>query len=211
MRVNVEDEWKAISRVVESGTRDGKPTSEVRLGRTFRTDLDDLWDALTNAERIPQWMLPISGELRLGGTYQLEGNASGTITACDPPRSFEATWEYAGEVSWIEVRLQVVSHTETHFELIHVSPVDEKMWDQYGPGAVGVGWDLSLLGLSLNVSSGAAKPPESEGWESSDEGRRFCRASSGAWAAASIAFGTEPGAARAAADRTTAFYTGVSE
>ncbi len=211
MNVNVEREWKAISRTVQSGTRENKPTREVRVGRAFGTNLDDLWDALTNAERIRQWMLPISGDLRLGGTYRLEGNASGTITACDPPASFSATWEYAGEVSWVEVRLQAISSTETHLELTHISPVDENMWDQYGPGATGVGWDLSLLGLSLHVSSGAPRPPEADGWESSDEGRRFCRASSDAWAAASVEFGTEPGTARAAADRTTAFYTGVSE
>jgi hypothetical protein len=33
----------------------------------------DLWDAVTNADRIPRWFLPVSGDLRLGGHYQLEG------------------------------------------------------------------------------------------------------------------------------------------
>ena len=49
-----------------------------------------LWDACTNAERIPRWFLPVSGDLRLGGRYQLEGNAGGTIERCDPPRSLRA-------------------------------------------------------------------------------------------------------------------------
>src|SRR5882724_8555264 len=29
------------------------------------------WDAMTNAERIPRWFLPISADLRLSGRYQL--------------------------------------------------------------------------------------------------------------------------------------------
>jgi hypothetical protein len=39
--------------------------------------------------------MPISGDLRVGGRYRLEGNASGTIERWDPPRSFAATWSAA--------------------------------------------------------------------------------------------------------------------
>jgi hypothetical protein len=46
-------------------------------------------------------------------------------------------------------------------------------------------------------------------WSASPEGHRFLTASSDAWYAASVAFGTDPAEARAAADRTTAFYTGM--
>ena len=44
-----------------------------------------MWDAVTSAERIPRWFLPISGDLRLGGRYQLEGNAGGEVLECAPP------------------------------------------------------------------------------------------------------------------------------
>ena len=47
--------------------------------RTYPTDQADLWDCLTNAERIPRWFLPVSGELVEGGRYQTEGNAGGVI------------------------------------------------------------------------------------------------------------------------------------
>jgi hypothetical protein len=30
--------------------------------------------------------MPISGELRVGGSFQLEGNAGGEILTCEPPR-----------------------------------------------------------------------------------------------------------------------------
>jgi hypothetical protein len=42
----------------------------------------------------------------------------------------------------------------------------------------------------------------------SDEGKRFYQLSSDAWREAAIAWGTDPEQARAAAERTTAFYTG---
>ena len=69
----------------EVGLREhlGRPARVVTAHRTYDTTIDDLWDALTNAERIPRWFLPITGELRLGGHYQLEGNAGGEITRCD--------------------------------------------------------------------------------------------------------------------------------
>ena len=80
----------------------------------------DLWDACTNIDRIPRWFLPITGDLRVGGHYRLEGNANGTILTCDPPREFTATWECGGDVSWIEVRITgegsrpVTVRTATH-------------------------------------------------------------------------------------------------
>ncbi len=54
----------------------------------------ELWDAVTNAERIPRWFAAITGELKLGGRYQLEGNAGGDITRCDAPTAVDITWEY---------------------------------------------------------------------------------------------------------------------
>ena len=66
--------------------------------RNYDTDIDDLWDALTSAERIPRWFLPISGELKPGGRYQFQGNAGGKITRCEPPRLLSVTWEYGAEV-----------------------------------------------------------------------------------------------------------------
>ena len=66
------------------------------LTRLYDTSVDDLWDALTSKERIPRWFLPVEGDLKLGGRYQLKGNAGGTITACTPPNHFAATWEFGG-------------------------------------------------------------------------------------------------------------------
>jgi hypothetical protein len=84
------------------------------------------------------------------------------------------------------------------------------MWAQFGPGAVGVGWDHGVLGLTLHLAAGARQPDRAaiEAWLASDDGRSFVPLASDWWAEASIAAGTDPGEARAAARRTTDAYTG---
>lgn len=209
--IDVVHQINSVQRRVGSRVLDAGEARTVIVGRTYDAPIEDLWDACTNAERIPRWFLPISGELRVGGRYQLEGNAGGMIERCDPPRSFAATWEFGGEVSWIELRLSPEANGGTRFELEHIAHVDDERWTQFGPGAVGVGWDLTLsLGLARHLASGASvDPAEAAAWSASEEGRRFMTLSSQAWCDASIAAGTDSADARAAAARTTAAYIGI--
>jgi uncharacterized protein YndB with AHSA1/START domain len=195
----------AVHRELRDATRDGKPARMIVAERSYPAAADDVWDALTNPERIPRWLLPISGELRLGGRYQLEGNAGGEITACEPPRYLAVTWENMGMVSWVDVHLRE-SGDDTTLRLEHVALVDDlaEMWDQFGPGAAGVGWDLSLLGLAEHLATGAAVNPDPTDPAALD----FMRLCSERWGQASIAYGTPAADAEAAAARTTAAYTG---
>ncbi|MEU8300066.1 SRPBCC family protein [Micromonospora sp. NPDC048909] len=209
--MDVTEQINAVRRQVGSRTLEAGEARVSTLSQTYDAPLEDVWDACTNAERIPRWFMPISGDLRLNGRYELQGNASGTVERCDPPNSFAATWEFGGEVSWIEVRFTALDGDRTRFELDHIAHVDDDRWAQFGPGAVGVGWDLALLGLAsyLAGDGSGVSPEEAEAWSASDDGRRFITASSELWGEASVAAGTDPEAARGATDRTTAFYTGV--
>jgi uncharacterized protein YndB with AHSA1/START domain len=209
--IDVIGQISAVERTV--GSR-ALPAGQARvsiISQTYDAPLEDIWDACTSAERIPRWFLPISGELRLGGRYQLEGNAGGTVERCDPPHSFAATWEYGGEVSWIEVRLSPAGAGRTRFELEHVAHVDDQRWAEFGPGATGVGWDMGLLGLASHLAGDGSgvSPDQAAAWMGSDEGRRFMTLSSERWGEASVAAGTPADEARAAAQRTTAAYTGI--
>lgn len=206
--INVTEQINAVRRRVGSRVLEAGEARVATISRTYDTTVEDLWDACTNPERIRRWFLPVTGDLRMGGRYQVEGNAGGTVERCDPPKGFAATWEYGGEVSWIEVRLDPDPAGGTRFELEHVAHVDDDRWAQFGPGAVGIGWELGLLGLARHLASGESLDPAAGMvWPVSDEGRGFVALSSDRWCAASIAAGTPEDAARAAADRTTAFYT----
>jgi uncharacterized protein YndB with AHSA1/START domain len=101
MQIDVASYIGAVTREVVGREHEGKPARVVVASRSYDTTPDDLWDALTSAERIPRWFLPISGDLKLGGRYQLEGNAGGTITACEPPRRLSVTWEFGGGTTWV--------------------------------------------------------------------------------------------------------------
>ncbi|CAM3782498.1 SRPBCC domain-containing protein [Occultella aeris] len=188
--------------------RDGREARVATLSQTYPTTPEDLWDAVTTAERIARWFAPVTGDLTLGGRFQVENNATGTVQTCDAPREFTATWEYGGEVSWLTVRVRGEDEGAARLELEHTAVVADEWWDQYGPGATGVGWDLGLHGLGLHLTNpDAARPEDESAWVMSGEGRAFVTASSEAWARASVAAGTPAEAATAAALRTTAFYT----
>jgi Uncharacterized conserved protein len=209
--IDVTTQINAVSREVGQRTLEAGQARTITISQTYDAAVDDVWDACTNPERIPRWFLPVSGELRLGGRYQLEGNAGGTVESCDPPHSFTATWEFGGEVSWIEVRLSARPDGRTRFELEHIAHVDDERWAEFGPGAVGIGWDTGLMGLARHLSAPDTiiDPQESMAWMGSDEGRQFMSLSSDRWYEAQVAAGADKDDARTAADRVTAAYTGA--
>jgi len=209
MGFDVESHLGAVERSVSSMERDGRPARAVTLARSYDTTLDDLWDAVTNRERLPRWFLPISGELELGGRYQLEGNASGVITACERPSHLALTWEFGGDVSWVELHLSDDGAGSARLTLTHTAHLSEH-WGEYGPGAVGVGWELGVMALAIHVARPTEPKLDEAAFSASPDGKRFVTGSSEGWGQAAIASGTDANAALAAARRTTAFYTGES-
>lgn len=199
-------------RVVSEAQYQGQPVRIVSGARRYRTTVTDLWDAITNAERLPRWFLPVSGDLELGGRYQLEGHAGGEITYCDPPYALDFTWEVGDNVSWIRLRLESESEF-TRLTLEHLIGKDEaseQHWKTYGPGATGVGWDLGFLGLHLYLASGgeAVNDEENNQWLTSAKGKAFLRESAGAWGRAHVEAGEDSDTAKDMARRTAAFYCG---
>lgn len=186
------------------------------LTQQYPSPVDDVWDAVTDSARIARWFLPISGELRLGGRYQLEGNAGGEILECSPPAHgaahYRVTWEFGGGITWLVVRLRAEGDQHTVVELEHSARVADTppgFWEQFGPGATGVGWDGGMLGLFLHLTNGGRKGPEAlPEWPFTPEGRTFYRAAADGWAKAHVAAGADRAVAAAAADATYGFYTG---
>jgi uncharacterized protein YndB with AHSA1/START domain len=217
--VDVQAHIDAVDRAVSVDEIDGVASRVQTLHRVFRAGLADVWDAVTSAERIPRWFMPVTGELRVGGRYQLVGNAGGVVEACSPPAGdtaeFRVTWEYGGGApSWLTIRLTEEAPDATRLELVFTGRVDDlpaEMWQQFGPSATGIGWEQGLLGLALYLSSDhEVKPEDGPEWSMSDEGMRFMRLAADGWAAADVAAGADPQDAAAAADRTYATYTGAA-
>lgn len=87
---------------------------------TYAAPVEDLWDACTNPGRIDRWFLPVTGDLRVGGRYQLEGHAGGDSVACKPPRLLRMTWLLGDRpADEVEDRLGSDGDSRTIFEIEH--------------------------------------------------------------------------------------------
>jgi uncharacterized protein YndB with AHSA1/START domain len=180
--IDISAQIGAIQRTVSRTPReDGGENVTVLARRTYPADAEDTWSALTDPSRIARWFMPVSGDLREGGSFQLAGNAAGDILECDRPRRFRVT--YGGETSIVEVRLSAHGEDATTLELEHTVPIEMA---QSGAGAlwVGPGWDGALLALGRYLTGDAADDPNSP--EASAIGEESVRA----WAAAVEASGT---------------------
>jgi uncharacterized protein YndB with AHSA1/START domain len=203
------DAIKAVSREVGRQNMPEGPARTVVLRRSFPAPAEDVWDAITDPERLGRWFLPVTGDLRVGGLYQIEGNAGGRILRCERPTELVVTWIFGADIatttgSEVHLTLSPEPDGSTELMLRHVAVVDPALWDQYGPGATGVGWDLSFLGLGLHLAGGALE--DSEAWEQSPEARACMVASAESWGAAQLADGAPPAAVTGAIVNTIEFY-----
>ncbi|WP_228011410.1 SRPBCC family protein [Nonomuraea phyllanthi] len=177
----------------------------LELRRHYDAEIEDVWQACTDADRLARWFLPVSGDLRVGGTYQLQGNAGGEILQCEPPRLLKVSWLFGENPGFSEVEVRLSAKDGgTLFELRHSAVVPPEMWSGYGPGATGVGWDLALLGLGLHLAGG--EKVDEETFHLTAEGRRVITTSSRAWGEAHLAAGAPADQVAAAVAATTAFY-----
>jgi uncharacterized protein YndB with AHSA1/START domain len=67
---------------------DGKAV--IRMEDRLDTDVDDLWSALTDPQRLARWIAQVEGDVRLGGEFRATFTSSwdgpGRVDVCEPPR-----------------------------------------------------------------------------------------------------------------------------
>lgn len=171
--IEIKDQLEAIHR--EVGRQDD--SVGVLLRRRYDAKADDVWSALTDPDRVRRWFCPLSGDLRVGGNFQLEGNAGGDILTCEPPTLLKVT--FGGPTSLVELRL-AEDGDQTVLELEHTVPLE-----MAGSGAgalyVGPGWDGAFLGLALFLAGVVTDDPVAAA--SSPEALEFSEKSVHAWVA----------------------------
>jgi uncharacterized protein YndB with AHSA1/START domain len=176
--IDIASQLNAIHRQVErQPPADGSGERvSVLMRRSYDAPIGDVWDAVTQPDRIKRWLMPISGELRVGGSFQLEGNAGGEILTCEPPRLLKVT--FGDATSIVEVRLSPQGDSDTELELEHTVPIEMA---QSGAGAlfVGPGWDGALMGLGLFLRGEAVGDPVAAA--NSPQAQEFSRQSVHAW------------------------------
>jgi uncharacterized protein YndB with AHSA1/START domain len=81
----------------------------VRMEDRFDTDIEDLWTALTDPQRLSRWIADVEGDLRLGGVFRArftsDWEGSGRVDVCERPTKLVVTmWDEERETT-IEARL----------------------------------------------------------------------------------------------------------
>jgi uncharacterized protein YndB with AHSA1/START domain len=91
--------------------------------RTYETTIEDLWGACTDPDRLGRWYTTVTGDLRLGGTFQQANMGSGTIVDCDAPHLLRLS--LGGGADEIELRLSPGAEDgTTMLELQHATTLD---------------------------------------------------------------------------------------
>jgi uncharacterized protein YndB with AHSA1/START domain len=165
MIIDIAEQIGAISRQVEQQQSEAGGIVTVTLERRYPAEVADVWPAITDPERLRRWFLPITGDLRPGGNFQLEGNAGGDILTCEAPRHLQVT--FGSESSIVDVLLSG-DRGETWLKLTHSVPL-ELAGSTAGALYVGPGWDGALLGMALYLNGAGQR-----------RSRRCCQQSRGA-------------------------------
>lgn len=209
MNADVITQIGAVNRQVSERDHRGKVRRVVSASRTFATSPEDLWEAITQPERLARWFGSVSGDLRLGGSFQIKGNAKGEITSCKTPEMLAVTWKMYGDESWVQAHLSPADGG-TLLRVEHILSrrlFDRLYWRGYGAGATGVGWEVWLLGLDQYVGSGTATLDNLDSWRSTDAGKDYLKRATHAWGRAEIANGEGEAPAMKRAARACTFYS----
>jgi uncharacterized protein YndB with AHSA1/START domain len=128
---------------------DGKGV--VRLKARYETDIDDLWSALTDPQRLERWYGKVHGDLRVGGEFTATVHGSGwdgrgRIDECDPPQRLEVTmWEEEGAEGVVAAEL-VTDGAETIL-MIERRGIPLDMLYAYGAG-----WQAHMEDLGAHLA-----------------------------------------------------------
>jgi uncharacterized protein YndB with AHSA1/START domain len=130
----------------------------VRVEDVYDTDLDDLWEACTNPDRLARWIAQVSGDLHVGGSihavFTSTWTGPGRIDVCEKPHHLLITTEPDTEdeaqiEAWLteegrKTRL-VVEERGLPRERLHFH---------------GAGWQAHLEDLARSLGGEAADGPE---------------------------------------------------
>lgn len=124
----------------------------LRFERSYATDVDDLWSAITDPDRCTRWLGTWSGDPASGTVdfIMTAEDAAGpepvTIETCEPPRRLAPTFTTADGPWPLEVTL---TERDGSTELVVVHHLAEP----YDASSVGPGWQCYLDRLDATLTS----------------------------------------------------------
>lgn len=145
----------------------------VRIEVPFDTEIDDVWSAITDPERLCRWHSRVQGDLRQGGTFRIyvesdDWEGTGRVEVCEPPRRLvvisresEESWRKGQGVPPFDETIEVTLSTDGERTVL----VAEVQGLPLEPLAFyGVGWQIHAESLDDYLSGRVRGDVESR-WE----------------------------------------------
>jgi len=141
---------RAGTRILGSlDVADGKGI--VRMQDRYDTDIDDLWTALTDPNRLARWIADVEGDLRLGGEFRARFTSgwegTGRVQACEPPRRLRVLTRDADEPDE-----QVLEATLTADGDQTILVIEERGLPIEHLAAHGAGWQVHVEDLAAHLA-----------------------------------------------------------
>jgi uncharacterized protein YndB with AHSA1/START domain len=130
----------------------------VRVEDVYDTDIDDLWEACTNPERLARWIAKVSGDLQVGGSihavFTSTWTGPGRIDVCEKPHHLLITTEPDTED---EAQIEAwLTGEGRRTRLV----VEERGLPRERLHFYGAGWQAHLEDLARSLGGEAADGPE---------------------------------------------------
>jgi uncharacterized protein YndB with AHSA1/START domain len=125
----------------------------VRFERELAAPPAEVWDALTDPERLARWLAPGSIDSHTAGAVRLDfgegGLVTGRVLRSEPPSLLEFEWRFAGETESV-VRFELAPAGEgTRLVLDHRALAQEHA------AGYSAGWDAYLASLADQLEGGS--------------------------------------------------------
>jgi uncharacterized protein YndB with AHSA1/START domain len=127
----------------------------VRFEWHYGTDQADLWEALTEPERLARWFATVRGDLSEGGSFEIlfddedpDQRAAGSILECRPPDHLRISWLFGDEV-YSEVTADLAAEEDGTRLVLEHSGLPNSSAAGYGAG-----WETYLEQLQADLGGG---------------------------------------------------------
>lgn len=118
---------------------------------THCTDIDDLWSAITDPDRLARWVADVDGDLRPGGEFHAFFTSGwegpGRVEVCEPPRRLLVTMSPGQGEDETVIEAELV--TDGHHTVLVIEerelPLDEL-------AAHGAGWQAHVEDLAPQLT-----------------------------------------------------------
>ena len=119
--------------------------AEVTFDRVYDTDAGDLWESVTDQERLARWFARVDGDLREGGRFTIHFDDDDVpdcrVTSCDAPRGYTWEWSHATHASLLTVAVEPAADG-ARLRLTHTR------LSASSAAGYAAGWDATFAGSS---------------------------------------------------------------